>query len=179
MSLSNFSIIESTLHEGEQFVNAFFTTEQKVRIAQLLDEFGVEYLELISPCASQQSFDDCRAIAGLGLRSKVLTHVRCHLDDARVAVDTGADGVDVVIGTSSHLREFSHGKSIDIIIEMAQEVVTCLQSQGVEVCFSTEDSLRSEPAGLFRVYEVVDDWSGSDSGGGAGVANGRARFINC
>jgi homocitrate synthase len=156
MSLSNFSIIESTLREGEQFVNAFFSTEQKVQIARLLDEFGVEYLELTSPLASQQSYDDCCTIAGLGLRSKVLTHVRCHLDDARMAVDTGVDGVDVVIGTSSHLREFSHGKSIDTIIEMAQEVVTYLQSQGVEVRFSTEDSLRSETADLFRVYEAVD-----------------------
>ena len=43
MSLHNFSIIESTLREGEQFVNAFFSTEQKERIARLLDEFGVEY----------------------------------------------------------------------------------------------------------------------------------------
>jgi homocitrate synthase len=156
MSLSNFSIIESTLREGEQFVNAFFSTEQKVRIARLLDEFGVEYLELTSPCASQQSYDDCRTIARLGLRSKILTHVRCHLDDARRAVDTGVDGVDVVIGTSSHLRQFSHGKSIETIIEMAQEVVVFLQSQGVEVRFSTEDSLRSETADLFRVYEAVD-----------------------
>jgi homocitrate synthase len=41
MSLTEFSIIESTLREGEQFVNAFFTTEQKVQIARLLDAFGV------------------------------------------------------------------------------------------------------------------------------------------
>ena len=39
-----------------------------------------------------------------------MTHVRCHMDDARIAVETGVDGLDVVIGTSSLLREFSHGK---------------------------------------------------------------------
>ncbi|MDX1412826.1 MAG: homocitrate synthase [Candidatus Promineifilaceae bacterium] len=156
MSLEKFSIIESTLREGEQFVNAFFTPEQKVWIATMLDAFGVEYLELTSPCASKQSYEDCRIIAGLGLRTKVLTHVRCHLEDARRAVDTGVDGVDVVIGTSSQLRTFSHGKSIDTIIEMAREVVTYLLSQQVEVRFSTEDSLRSEPEDLFRVYEAVD-----------------------
>ncbi len=156
MSLDSFSIIESTLREGEQFVNAFFNPSQKIRIARLLDEFGVEYLELTSPCASPQSFEDCRTITHLGLRAKVLTHVRCHLDDARLAVDTGADGVDVVIGTSSQLRTFSHGKSIEAIIEAAQEVVTYLQSQQVEVRFSTEDSLRSDPADLFRVYKAVD-----------------------
>lgn len=157
MSLEKFSIIESTLREGEQFVNAFFTTEQKIRIAQLLDTFGVEYLELTSPCASQQSFDDCVMIARLGLKTKVLTHVRCHLDDAQRAVDTGVDGVDVVIGTSSQLRTFSHGKSIAAIIEAAREVVTYLQRQDVEVRFSTEDSLRSTPDDLFRVYEAVDE----------------------
>jgi homocitrate synthase len=157
MSLTEFSIIESTLREGEQFVNAFFTTEQKVHVARLLDAFGVEYLELTSPCASRQSYQDCETIAGLGLRARVLTHVRCHLEDAKRAVDTGVDGVDVVIGTSSQLRTFSHGKSIETIIEMAQEVITYLQSQQVEVRFSTEDSLRSEEADLFRIYKAVDE----------------------
>ncbi|GAP64038.1 homocitrate synthase [Ardenticatena maritima] len=156
MTIQNFAIIESTLREGEQFVNAFFTTEQKIRIATLLDAFGVEYLELTSPCASPQSEADIRAIVRLGLKAKILTHTRCTLEDARRAVDTGVDGVDVVIGTSSYLRQFSHGKSIEEIIDMASEVVSYLKEQGVEVRFSTEDSFRSDPADLFRVYEAVD-----------------------
>lgn len=156
MGLDNFAIIESTLREGEQFVNAFFTREQKICIAQLLDAFGVEYLELTSPCASPQSFADCCAIARLGLRASVLTHIRCHMDDARRALETGVDGVDVVIGTSSHLRTFSHGKTIDQIVALAQEVIDFLRQHDVLVRFSTEDSLRSDPADLFRVYEAVD-----------------------
>lgn len=156
MSLDNFSIIESTLREGEQFVNAFFTTPQKIRIAQMLDLFGVEYLELTSPAASPQSREDCATIARLGLKAKILTHTRCHMDDAKLAVDTGVDGVDVVIGTSSYLREFSHGMSIERIMEQAQTVVSWIKSQGVEVRFSTEDSLRSDPEDIFEVYAAVD-----------------------
>jgi homocitrate synthase len=156
LSLERFSIIDSTLREGEQFVNAFFTTEEKVRIARMLDDFGVEYLELTSPLASPGSLEDCRLIASLGLRAKILTHTRCHIDDARAVVDTGVDGVDVVIGTSSYLRDFSHGKSVDEIVDMALEVVDFIKAQGVEVRFSTEDSLRSDPEDLFRVYEAVD-----------------------
>jgi homocitrate synthase len=156
MSLEKFSIIESTLREGEQFVNAFFTTEQKVRIATLLDAFGVEYLELTTPAASPQSEKDCRAIANLGLRTKILTHTRCAMDDVKMAIDTGVQGVDVVIGTSSYLREFSHGKSIDQILDLAHEVLEYLLKQKVEVRFSTEDSLRSDPEDLYRVYEAVD-----------------------
>jgi homocitrate synthase len=156
MSLENFSIIDSTLREGEQFVNAFFTTEQKVRIATLLDAFGVEYIEMTTPMASPQSEKDCRVIAGLGLQAKTLTHTRCVLEDVKVAVDTGVKGVDVVIGTSSKLREFSHGRSIQDIIDMAEKVFEYLKTQNVEMRFSTEDSLRSNSEDLFTVYEAVD-----------------------
>lgn len=156
MSLERFAIIESTLREGEQFVNAAFTREQKLCVAEMLDAFGVEYLEVTSPLASERSREDCRAIAALGLRAKVLTHTRCHIDDARAVVDTGVDGVDVVIGTSSYLRRFSHGKDVDEIVAAALEVVIFLKNQGVEVRFSTEDSMRSDPEDLFRVYEAVD-----------------------
>ena len=157
MSINDFAIIESTLREGEQFVNAFFSREEKVQIATLLDAFGVEYLELTSPLASPQSLADCQAIAGLNLKARVLTHTRCSIRDAKVAVDTGVDGVDVVIGTSSYLRDFSHGKSIEEIIELAAEVVTFLLSQGVETRFSTEDSLRSDVEDIIDVYKAVDE----------------------
>ena len=33
---------------------------------------------------------DCEAICKLGLKAKILTHIRCHMDDARIAVETGA-----------------------------------------------------------------------------------------
>ena len=44
------------------------------------------------------------------------------MDDARLAVETGVDGVDVVIGTSSYLREHSHGKDMAYIQKTAIEV---------------------------------------------------------
>ena len=119
MPLDRWNIIESTLREGEQFVGANFSTEQKVRLAEALDEFGVEYIELTSPLASPKSEADARAIARLGLRTRTLTHIRCHKEDALRALDTGVDGIDTVIGTSSFLREFSHGKSIAQILDLS------------------------------------------------------------
>src|SRR5438874_17086 len=156
MTIRAFKIIESTLREGEQFAPAHFTPAQKVAIAQMLDQFGVDYLELTSPCASPQSEADLRTVAALPLQAKVLTHVRCHLDDARVAVGTGADGIDVLFGTSSAMRAFSHGKTVDEIIETGTDVVRYIQSQGLEVRFSSEDSFRSEPRDLLRVYQAID-----------------------
>ncbi|MFN3929902.1 MAG: hypothetical protein ACK4OK_09755, partial [Thermoflexus sp.] len=40
MPLDRFYIIESTLREGEQFVGAHFSTEDKIRIAHALDALG-------------------------------------------------------------------------------------------------------------------------------------------
>ncbi len=158
MSLDKFSIIESTLREGEQFVGADFSTADKVEIAEALDDFGVEYIELTSPLASPKSKEDCETIASLGLNAKVLTHIRCHKTDAQMALDTGVDGLDVVIGTSSYLRKFSHGKSIDEIIDLAQDVMSFIREQApdVELRFSTEDSFRSSTADLLRVYLAID-----------------------
>ena len=156
MPIDRYAIIDSTLREGEQFSSAHFTTEQKVAIAKALDAFGVEYIELTSPVASPQSFEDCRTIAALPLRAKILTHVRCHMDDARVAVETCVDGIDILFGTSSFLREFSHGKSVDQIIEQAREVITFIKDHGKEVRFSSEDSFRSTESDLLRVYRAVD-----------------------
>jgi len=156
MTIRAFRIIDSTLREGEQFGPAHFTPSQKVALAEKLDEFGVEYLELTSPCASPQSDADVRAIAALPLRAKVLTHVRCHPDDARQAAATGVDGIDVLFGTSSKMRAFSHGKTVEEIIETGTEVVSYIQAQGLEVRFSSEDSFRSEPRDLLRVYQAID-----------------------
>ena len=156
MPVERFAIIDSTLREGEQFSNAHFTTAEKVQIARLLDEFGVEYIELTSPVASPQSYEDLKIVAALGLKAKVLTHVRCHMDDARVAVQTGVTGIDILFGTSSYMREFSHGKSVDDIIREAGRVIEFIKDHGKEVRFSSEDSFRSTEGDLLKVYTAVD-----------------------
>jgi len=174
-NLENFSIIESTLREGEQFANAFFTLDEKIEIAKMLDEFGVEFIELTSPAASEQSRKDCEAISKLGLKTKILTHTRCHMDDARVAVETGVDGIDIVFGTSSILRQFSHGKDIQYIIETAKNVIDFIKSKGKEVRFSSEDSFRSNINDLLQIYKEIDRFGVNRVGiaDTVGVANPR------
>ncbi|KAK0750773.1 HMGL-like-domain-containing protein [Schizothecium vesticola] len=156
-NVDKFKIIESTLREGEQFANAYFDTETKIKIlAPALDAFGVDYIELTSPAASEQSRKDCEAICKLGLKAKILTHVRCDMRDAMLAVDTGVDGLDVVIGTSSFLREHSHGKDMAYIEKTAIEVIEYIKSKGLEVRFSSEDSFRSDLVDLLSLYRAVD-----------------------
>jgi len=163
MSFEQFSVIESTLREGEQFSTATFSTDEKLEIVRLLNEFGAEMIELTSPLASPQSEADVRAITRMvraeKMQTRILTHIRCKREDAVRALDTGVHGVDVVIGTSPQLMQHSHGKSIRQVIDAAGEVLSYIREQAPDVVlrFSTEDSFRSRPADLYRVYLAVAD----------------------
>ncbi|KAH8205017.1 hypothetical protein TruAng_000740 [Truncatella angustata] len=121
-----------------------------------LDAFGVDCIELTSPAASEQSRLDCEAICKLGLKAKILTHVRCDMRDVQIAIDTGVDGLDIVIGTSQHLREHSHGKDMAFIQEKAVEVIKYVKSKGLEARFSSEDSFRSDLGDILTLYAAVD-----------------------
>jgi homocitrate synthase len=159
MPFEKYSIIESTLREGEQFSTATFSTAEKLEIAGLLDDFGVEMLEMTSPCASPQSEADIRAIVNAGLNARILTHIRCNRDDAMRALYTGVHGLDIVIGTSPQLMQHSHGKNIRQIIDIAGEVMSFIRGQQPDIIlrFSTEDTFRSREADLLRVYLAVAD----------------------
>jgi homocitrate synthase len=159
MPFENYSIIESTLREGEQFSTATFNTPQKLEIAEALDEFGVEMIEMTSPCASPQSEADIRAVVKLGLKARILTHIRCNRDDAIKALDTGVHGLDIVIGTSPQLMQHSHGKNIRQIIDTAADVMRFIREQAPDIIlrFSTEDTFRSRETDLLRVYLAVAD----------------------
>ena len=152
----NWNIIDSTLREGEQFARGNFTRDDKLEIAKALDAFGVEFIEVTTPIASPESRATAEMLCGAGLKAKIITHTRCHMDDARVAVETGVAGLDLLFGTSSYLREFSHGKSIPQIIEAAREVIEFVKSHGVQTRFSAEDTFRSEEADLLEIYRAVD-----------------------
>jgi homocitrate synthase len=152
-----FSLVETTLREGEQFASARFTSQQRVAIARALDAFGVEYIELTSPAASPQSARDLAAIAGLGLNARILTHTRCHLNDVRLAVENGAQGINMLFATSEQLRQVSHGRSLDQLIEEAQQVIGYLKQYDVEIRFSCEDSFRTPLSDLLRVYQAIGE----------------------
>lgn len=156
VNLARFSIIDSTLREGEQMATANFNTAQKLMIAQALDDFGVDYIELTSPAASPQSRADCEAICKLGLKAKVLCHIRCNMDDAKIAVSTGVDGINMCIGTSPQLMKHSHGKDLKYIAAVAQEVIEYVKSEGIEIRFSGEDSFRSDFSEILKLYTLVD-----------------------
>ena len=155
MSNANWRIIDSTLREGEQFAKAAFRTQDKLEIARALDSFGVDYIELTSPAASPQSQRDLAQVVKLGLGARVITHSRCVVDDVKAAIDTGVRGIGLLFATSRILRESSHGKTIQQIIDAMAPPVELALGAGIEVRFSAEDSFRTEEADLLTVYRAA------------------------
>ncbi len=156
MAKPTWRIIDSTLREGEQFEKASFRTQDKVEVARALDSFGVDYVELTSPAASPQSQRDLAAVVKLGLGARVITHCRCVVDDVKAAIDTGVRGIGLLFATSRILRESSHGKSIQQIIDAMAPPIRLALDAGLEVRFSAEDAFRSDESDLLQVYRAAE-----------------------
>lgn len=149
------AILDSTLREGEQFIEAYFTLEQRLRIARLLDAIGVTFIEVPSPCASPETRRAVQALFDLNLRAHIVAHVRCVEADVEAALETPVYGINLFYGTSPELRSFSHGHRIEQMIAEAVPLIRRIRAAGRYVRFSAEDAFRSDPSDLFAIFNAV------------------------
>jgi homocitrate synthase len=153
--MRSLAILDSTLREGEQFTSAFFTFEQRLKIARLLDAVGAEFIEVPSPAGSPEMRRTVQALCEIGLSAHVIAHVRCVEADVQAALDTPVFGLNLFYGTSAELRAFSHGRRIDQILADAVPLIRLIRSAGRYVRFSAEDAFRSDLVDLLTVFDAV------------------------
>ena len=153
--MRSLSILDSTLREGEQFAGAFFTLEQRLTIARLLDALGVTFIEVPSPIASPETRNAVQTICDLHLRSHVVAHVRCVEADVQAALETPVYGLNLFFGTSTQLQTYSHGRHIQQVIADAVPLIRRVRESGRYVRFSAEDAFRSDLVDLFTVFDAV------------------------
>jgi homocitrate synthase len=177
-------IIDTTLREGQQssllhdHYKYFFSTQDKIEIAQALILYGVKFLELFAPNVSAQEatdFAEIKAIRdALVYRSGyafLLAHVRCHPADVEAAINAGADGLNMYIGTSDVSLRHKHGYGLDQIAIRARDLIDDVRKHHphLVIRFSGEDAFRTHEEDLFRVYdmlhEVVDRFGTPDTVG--------------
>jgi homocitrate synthase len=148
-------ILDTTLREGEQFAGAFFNLEQQIAIARMLDAFGVDFIEVPSPISAPRIREAIEHLCALGLRARIVTHVRCVEADVEAALATPVAGVNLFYGTSPELRSYSHGKRIERIIADAVPLIQRIRAAGRYVRFSAEDAFRSDLVDLLTVFDAV------------------------
>jgi len=161
----SYYIIDSTLREGQQNPFCNFTLEQKKEFLLLLDKFGIEYCELINPNASQNAFDEFQSLINFkkenNLSIKLIAHIRNHYDDVEKVLQLQrVDGISLVISTTSVLIDSTHKKSIDQIIHNVVNNSKYIKEKDsdIEIHFSTEDSYRTDPNILSKLFLAIEDY---------------------
>ncbi len=155
--MRSLAILDSTLREGEQYAGAFFTFEQRLKIARLLDALGVTFIEISSPISSPGAKQTVRALCESGLNAHIVAHVRCVEFDVQAALDTPVFGLNLFYGTSAELRTFSHGRRIDRMLAETIPLIQRIRAAGRYVRFSAEDAFRSDLVDLLTVFDAVVD----------------------
>jgi len=132
-----------TLRDGEQQAGVVFTADQKLQIAEALSEMGVQRIEAGLPAVSGEDEKAARMIAEAGLDARVFAFSRCMVDDVKLAIDCGVDGVIMEIPSSRHLIELGYRWTVDRAIGLSIEATTYAREHGLEVSFFPIDATRA------------------------------------
>ena len=159
MSDSNIKIFDTTLRDGEQVPGCKLNTEQKVIIAEQLDELGVDVIEAGFPVSSPGDFKSVQAISKIVKNATVCGLTRSVENDIKVAAESLKYAkharIHTGIGTSdSHIKHKFNSTKEDII-ERAVRAVKYSKSFVEDVEFYAEDAGRTDNEYLARVCEAV------------------------
>ncbi|MDD2922795.1 MAG: homocitrate synthase [Anaerolineales bacterium] len=148
-------ILDTTLREGEQTPYVNFTIDEKIHIAKMLDQIGVDMIEAGDPSVSPNIFKAIERISALNLNAEIVAHSiasRAGIDKAKAC---GADRVAIFYATSKiHLDAKLH-KTEEQAIAIIQEHVSYARSKGLKVRYTPEDATRTDFEFLVRVCNAA------------------------
>lgn len=159
MNSEKIEIFDTTLRDGEQVPGCKLNTEQKLMIAEKLDELGVDVIEAGFPVSSPGDFHSVSEISKLLKNAKVCGLTRANQKD----IDTAAEAlrfakkprIHTGIGTSDSHIKFKFNSNREDIIERAVQAVKYAKTYVEDVEFYAEDAGRTDNDYLARVCEAV------------------------
>ncbi|KFE33658.1 2-isopropylmalate synthase [Thioclava atlantica] len=151
-------IFDTTLRDGEQSPGATMTHDEKLEIAELLDEMGVDIIEAGFPIASEGDFEAVSDIAKRSKNSMICGLARANykdIDRCWEAVRNAAQPrIHTFIGTSPLHREITK-LTMDEMAERIHDTVTHARNLCDNVQWSPMDAIRTERDYLARVVEIA------------------------
>ncbi len=161
-----FSLFDETLRDGIQSPSVHDPDiEDKIRIVELLDAVGVEYLDVSLPGSGPRAVEDTvriiQAISDRKLRIRPACAARTHLNDIRPIVEisqrTGtAIEVMTFIG-SSPIRVFAEDWDADRMLKLSAEAIDFCVQNNLPACYVTEDTTRAHPDMLASLFKTAMD----------------------
>jgi 2-isopropylmalate synthase len=184
---------DETLRDGLQSPSVRAPTiQQKIRILHLLDRIGIDTADIGLPGAGPHVVRDverlAREIADCKLKVQANCAARTVLGDIQPIADiVQRTGVAIecccFIG-SSPIRRYAEDWTVDHLLRCTDEAVGFAVRQGLKVMYVTEDTTRSDPETLRRLFTTAINAGASriciaDTVGHATPAGARAvvRFV--
>jgi 2-isopropylmalate synthase len=152
-------IFDTTLRDGEQSPGATMTHEEKLEVAALLDDMGVDIIEAGFPIASDGDFAAVHEIAKRTKKAIVCGLSRAgfkDIDRAAEAIKPARRGrIHTFISTSPVHMKWKLQMTPEQVYELVIAQVTRARNHVEDVEWSPEDATRTEPDFLCRCVEAA------------------------
>ncbi|HTO27127.1 MAG TPA: 2-isopropylmalate synthase, partial [Devosia sp.] len=152
-------IFDTTLRDGEQSPGATMTLEEKLQVAEALDDMGVDIIEAGFPIASNGDFEAVVAVAKQVKRSTVAGLARAisaDIDRAGEAVRHARRGrIHTFVSTSPIHLAHQMKKTEDEVIEIIARTVAQARNLIDDVEWSAMDATRTPLEFLKRCVETA------------------------
>lgn len=153
------TIFDTTLRDGEQSPGCAMTLEEKVRMALLLEELGVDVIEAGFPVASLGDFKSIDEIAKNIKNSTVCAlarTVRGDIESAGKAIESARRGrIHTFISTSPLHMKHKLNMSPEGVLDAIGKNVAHARTFTDDVEWSAEDASRTEDDFLCRTVETA------------------------
>ena len=152
-------IFDTTLRDGEQSPGATMTLNEKIEIAGILDDMGVDIIEAGFPIASEGDFEAVTEIAKAAPNAVICGLARASFTDIDRCWDAVKNAaqprIHTFIGTSPLHREFQVRMGMDEMAQKIHDTVAHARNLCDNVQWSPMDATRTEDDYLCRVCEIA------------------------
>ena len=159
MSQEKVEIFDTSLRDGEQVPGCKLNTEQKLILAEKLDNLGVDVIEAGFPISSPGDFNSVTEISKLVKNASVCGLSRAVKKDIEVAAEAvkfaKKPRIHTGIGTSDSHIKYKFNSNREEIIKRAYEAVSYAKTFVEDVEFYAEDAGRTDNEYLAKVCEVA------------------------
>ena len=137
-------VCDTTLRDGEQAAGIVFSNVEKYRIAQLLDEAGVQQIEAGIPAMGADEKKAVKHIAHMKLNASILGWNRANIDDINTSIECDVDSVAISLSSSDIHIEHKLKKSREWVLEQIDACVSHAKSHGMYISCNAEDASRAD-----------------------------------
>ena len=137
--------------------------EEKIEILHLMEQLGINSLDIGLPGAGPRAVAHCEALAREIGRAKLKIRPNCaartHENDIRpIAEIVQRTGVPIEAATfigSSPIRRYTEDWTDDFLLRTTEHAVKFAVSLGLDVMYVTEDTTRCDPETIQRLYSTA------------------------